>query len=180
MIDRTASPVRVELCPFGPDDFDRLVSWLPTEADLVGWCAGFFRYPLSRSQLEGYLETSKLPNARVIFTARTIDHEPVGHIEVSQIWPHLSSRLSRVLVAPNQRRQGIGSNMIQAALSFSFGQHCVERIDLGVSATNFTAISCYTILGFVQVGKWPNAKLGSQTTDVVWLTMTRDHWAQRP
>ena len=24
--------------PFGRDDFDRLISWLPTEDDLVAWC----------------------------------------------------------------------------------------------------------------------------------------------
>src|SRR5262249_48670260 len=126
MIGKTPSPVRIALCPFGPEDFDRLMSWLPTEDALVEWCAGFFRYPLTHAQLERYLESSKRPNARVIFTARTTDGEAVGHIEVSQIWPHLSSRLSRVLVAPDQRHLGIGSTIIREALSFSFVQHCVD------------------------------------------------------
>lgn len=175
----TASPVRIALRPFGPDDFDRLISWLPTEDDLVQWCAGFFRYPLTHSQLERYLESSKQPNARAIFTARTTDGEAVGHIEVSQIWPHLSSRLSRVLVVPDQRRRGIGSMIIREALSFSFVQHCVDRIDLGVSAANLVAIDCYAKLGFAQVGKWPNALVaGSRTVDVVWMTLTRDRWGR--
>ena len=180
MIEKTASPVRIALCPFGPDDFDRLISWLPTEDDLVEWCAGFFRYPLTHSQLERYLESSRQPNARVIFTARTKDGEAVGHIEVSQIWPHLSSRLSRVLVVPDQRHRGIGSMIIREALSFSFVQHCVDRIDLGVSATNLVAIGCYAKLGFAQVGRWPNALVaGPHTVDVVWMTLTRDKWARR-
>ena len=89
------TPVRIALCPFGPDDFDRLISWLPTENDLIEWCAGFFRYPLTHAQLERYLESSKQPNVRVIFTACTKEGEAVGHIEASHIWPHLSSRLSR-------------------------------------------------------------------------------------
>jgi RimJ/RimL family protein N-acetyltransferase len=179
MIDETASPVRIALCPFGSDDFDRLISWLPTEDDLVEWCAGFFRYPLTHSQLERYLESSKRPNVRVIFTARTKNGEAVGHIEVSHIWPHLSSRLSRVLVAPDLRHRGIGSMIIREALSFSFVQHRVDRIDLGVSATNLAAIGCYAKLAFAQVGKWPNALVvGSHAIDVVWMTLTRDQWAR--
>jgi RimJ/RimL family protein N-acetyltransferase len=160
--------------------FDRLISWLPTEDDLVTWCAGFFRHPLTHAQLEQYLESSKQPNARVIFTARTPDGEAVGHIEVSQIWPHLSSRLSRVLVVPDHRHRGIGSMIIREALSFSFAQHCVDHIDLGVSASNFAAIGCYAKLGFAQVGKWSNAIVtGSHTVDVVWMTLARDKWLRR-
>src|SRR5262245_27059520 len=180
MTGKTISPVGITLRPFGADDFDRLISWLPTEDDLVEWCAGFFRYPLTRAQLERYLESSKQPNARVIFTARTTDGEAVGHIEVSQIWPYLSSRLSRVLVAPDRRHRGIGSTIIREALSFSFVQHCVDRIDLGVSAGNVVAIGCYAKLGFAQVGMWPNAIVaGSHTVDVLWMSLTRDEWAHR-
>ena len=91
MMDKTTSNARVTLHPFGREDFSRLISWLPTEADLVEWCAAFFRYPLTDAQLERYLESTKQPNSRVIFTARSIGGEVVGHIEISQIWPHLSS-----------------------------------------------------------------------------------------
>ena len=67
--------------------------------------------------------------------------------------------------------------IIREALSFSFVQHCVDRIDLGVSATNLAAIGCYAKLGFAQVGKWPNGLVaGSHPIDVVWMTMTRDKW----
>jgi hypothetical protein len=61
MIWKTTSHVRIALSPFGSDDFDRLISWLATEDDLVAWCAGFFRYPLTHAQLEQYLESSKQP-----------------------------------------------------------------------------------------------------------------------
>ena len=179
MIGKVTSPVQIALHPFGRDDFDRLISWLPTEDALVEWCAGFFRYPLNHAQLERYLESSKQPNTRAIFTARAQDGEAVGHIEVSQIWPHLSSRLSRVLVDPARRHRGIGSAMIRQALSFSFVQHGVDRIDLGVSAGNAVAIGCYAKLGFAEVGKWPNAIVaGSRTIDVVWMTLTREKWAR--
>ena len=177
MIGKVTSTDRVTLHPFGRDDFSRLISWLPTEADLIEWCAAFFQYPLTDAQLERYLESTKQPNTRMVFTARSIGVDAVGHIEISQIWPHLSSRLSRVLVAPNQRRRGFASSMVARALSISFDQYFVDRVDVGVSATNSAAIDCYAKLGFRPVGKWPNAiAAGSSTLDVIWMTVTRDTW----
>jgi RimJ/RimL family protein N-acetyltransferase len=178
MATTTAPRVHIELVPFGREDFDRLISWLPTENDLFEWCAAFFSYPLTHSQLERYLESAEVPNARLVFTARSTKDGPVGHVEVSHIWPHLSSRLSRVLVAPDKRHQGIGSAMVRQAVSLSFEQHHVDRIDLGVSATNLVAIGCYSKLGFAQIGRWPNAiSVGSGLMDVTWMTLTRDTWA---
>ena len=42
MMNKTTSKTAVTLHPFGREDFSRLISWLPTEADLVEWCAAFF------------------------------------------------------------------------------------------------------------------------------------------
>jgi RimJ/RimL family protein N-acetyltransferase len=173
------SQTRVDFVPFGPQDFDRLISWVPTKDDLIEWCGAFFSYPLTYSQLEQYLESAKLPTARHVFTARSMKDGPVGHIEVSHIWPHLSSRLSRVLVAPDKRHRGFGSAMIREAASFSFERHAVDRIDVGVSAGNVIAIGCYAKLGFAQVGRWQNAiSVGSGTIDVVWMTLPRHKWAE--
>jgi ribosomal protein S18 acetylase RimI-like enzyme len=175
MIDKATSTIQIALHPFGREDFSRLISWLPTEADLIDWCAAFFRYPLTDAQLERYLESAKQPNSRVIFTARSVGCEAVGHIEISQIWPHLSCRLSRLLVSPSQRRRGFASSMVAQALAIAFEQYFVDRVDLGVSATNSAAIGCYAKLGFKQVGTWPNAiAVGPGTIDVVWMTVTRD------
>jgi len=179
MIGKTTPTPCITLHPFGREDFSRLISWLPTEADLVEWCAAFFRHPLTDAQLERYLESAEQPHSRVIFTARSMDGEAVGHIEISQIWPHLSSRLSRVLVAPDQRRRGVASSMVTQSLLIAFDQYFVDRVDLGVSATNSAAIGCYAKLGFRQVGTWSSAIVtGSSTIDVVWMTVTRDTWTR--
>lgn len=59
MPNKVALSTRTHLVPFGVEDFDRLISWLPSEGDLVDWCAAYFRYPLTRSQLDRYLDSSK-------------------------------------------------------------------------------------------------------------------------
>ena len=168
----------VALRPFDREDFGRLISWVRSEAALVEWCAGFFRYPLDDAQLDRYLESSKQPNARVIWVAESSSGGPVGHVEVSQVWPYLSSLLSRVLVAPDHRRRGIGLAMIAKAMSFSFRQHHVGRIDLGVSAANSAAIACYEKLGFTHVGTWLGGIIaGTGKIDVYWMTVMRDQWS---
>jgi RimJ/RimL family protein N-acetyltransferase len=168
----------VALRPFAREDFGRLISWVQSETALVEWCAGFFRHPLDDAQLDRYLESGKQPNARVIWVAEMSGGDPVGHVEVSQVWPYLSSRLSRVLVAPDHRRRGIGSAMIAKASSFSFRQHHVSRIDLGVSAGNSAAIACYEKLGFTHVGTWQGGIVpGAAKIDVYWMTVMRDQWS---
>ena len=166
------------LRPFERHDFTRLISWLPTEAAHVEWCAAFFRFPLDETQLEQYLESSKQPNGRAVFVGETSSGEAVGHVEISHIWPHLSSRLSRVLVAPAKRHCGIGTSMIAQALTFSFRTHHLARIDLGVSQDNRAAIACYAKLGFEHVGTWTAAMMANKKLiDVYWMTITKENWA---
>ena len=70
--------------------------------------------------------------------------------------------------------------MIAKALSFSFREHHVSRIDLGVSATNTGATACYEKLGFTHVGTWPGGIMtGAGTIDVYWMTVMRDRWRDR-
>jgi len=68
--------------------------------------------------------------------------------------------------------------MIAKALSFSFRQHQVSRIDLGVSAGNTAAIACYGKLGFMHVGTWPDGiVVGAARIDVYWMTVMRNQWS---
>ena len=110
--------------------------------------------------------------AAIIFTAQDHAGEPVGHIEISMIRPHLSCRLSRILVAPDRRGQGIGGAMVARAAAFAFGTYHVKRLDLGVAAGNAAAIACYTRQGFEHVGTWPNAiPTATGSIDVCWMTL---------
>jgi RimJ/RimL family protein N-acetyltransferase len=164
----------VTLRPFDRSTFDRLISWVPTQRALTQWCAAFFRYPLDHTQLQRYLDSAAQSFTRTIFTAHDQAGEPVGHIEISMIWPHLSCRLSRVLVTPDRRGEGIGAAMLARAAAFAFCTHHVDRIDLGVAADNTTAIACYRQQGFVHVGTWPKAiPIDRDTIDVYWMTLKR-------
>jgi RimJ/RimL family protein N-acetyltransferase len=170
----------ITLRPFERSDFKRLISWVPTPEALGQWCGPFFGYPLDESQLQRYLDSACLPNTRAIFTALLPSGEPVGHVELSSIWPYLSSRLSRVLVTPHRRQLGIGAGMVSRAITFSFDTHHVDRIDLGVDADNVVAITCYRRQGFKHVGTWPHAmEAGPKVIDVYWMTASRAAWVSQ-
>jgi RimJ/RimL family protein N-acetyltransferase len=111
---------------------------VPTPEAHGQWCGSFFGYPLDESRLQRYLDSARERNTRAISTALLPSGEPVGHVEISQM-PYLSSRLSRVLVAPDRRQVGIGGAMVSCAVAFSFDKYHVDRIDLGVDALNVVA-----------------------------------------
>jgi RimJ/RimL family protein N-acetyltransferase len=121
------------------------------------------------------LESASQPNVRTIFAAVDEWGDTVGHIGISMIWPHLSSRLSRILVAPSG--EGIGGAMVARAAAFSFETYNVDRIDLGVAANDAPAIACYRKQGFAHVGTWLKA-IPTETVviDVYWMTLTRAAW----
>ncbi len=177
MATSAKTQVRIELRRFDPSDFERLIAWVPTREALGQWCASFFTHPLDEAQLLRYLKSAAEPNNRTIFAAVAGSGEVVGHAEISNTWPHLSSRLSRVLVAPGRRGQGIGGAIFARAIEYSFNEHGVDRIDLGVASDNVVAIACYHAQGFKHVGTWPQAmQVGSKTIDVHWMTIGRSQW----
>ena len=170
----------IALRPFGANDFEALKSWVPTAEALTQWCAAFFKFPLDDLQLRRYLDSAAQPHTREIFTAQTQTGEAIGHIEVSMIWPHLSCRLSRILVDPERRAHGVGRMMVSLAVSHAFDSHQVDRIDLGVSDDNAVAIGCYQREGFTHVGTWQNAIANEvRTINVYWMTLTRAAWLAR-
>jgi RimJ/RimL family protein N-acetyltransferase len=88
--------------------------------------------------------------------------------------------LSRVLVAPDRHKLGIGAGMVSRAITFSFDTLHVDRIDLGVDADNVVAITCYRRQGFKHVGTWPHAMgAGPKVIDVYWMTVSRAAWVSQ-
>ncbi len=176
--------VDIALRPFDESGFARLTSWLPTEEALGRWCGALFRHPLDAPQLFRHLDGADRSHAPLaaVFTAFAVaSGEAIGHVEVSMIWPHLSCRLSRVLVAPGRRGAGYGKAMVARAAAFAFQAHGVARIDLGVAADNTSAIACYERLRFEHVGTWPGGtRVARRVLDVRWMTLNRESWVPPP
>ena len=168
---------RIELIAFMREDIPRLIGWIRSREDLAAWAGAFFTYPLDEAKLERYLSSGQgeSPQRRIFKAVDADSGEAVGHIELSHIWPHLSARISRVLVGdPAFRGHGVGTRIVRALLQQAFAEYSFGRIDLGVDAANRRAIACYQRAGFAHVGTWPQAlKTTVGVIDVYWMSIPR-------
>jgi RimJ/RimL family protein N-acetyltransferase len=171
----------LELRPFAPDDYQRLIGWATSPELLAQWAgAGSFDYPLTEAQLEAYRQTGLGPNAESrIFTAVLAGATPVGHIELGFIRPdNGTGSVCRVLIGPEWRGRGLGTEMVRALLRFGFEAFGLRRIDLRVYGFNETAIRCYTRVGMVREGCLrQGVRVGGQLWDVVLMAILREEWA---
>jgi RimJ/RimL family protein N-acetyltransferase len=168
---------RIELIEFAREDMPRLIGWIQSPEDLSAWAGAFFTYPLDQAKLERYLNSGRgeHPERRIFKAVDAESSEAVGHIELSHIWPHLSARISRVLVGdPALRGHGVGTRIVRALVQQAFAEYSFGHIDLGVDAANRRAIACYRRAGFAHVGTWPQAlNTAAGVIDVYWMSITR-------
>ena len=69
-------------------------------------------------------------------------------------------------VAPCARGQGLGRQILGAALEQAFSWQGVEHVSLAVTASNEAALCLYKSVGFVQVGRMPRAlRVGTEYFD---------------
>lgn len=166
----------IKLQPFTAADRHRLIAWMTDTDTLALWSGSLFTHPLDEKQLAQYhqINDHNLPPFRRI--CKAVDDtrgEVVGHVEISDIWPCLSARISGVLVGEESRRgQGSGEEIVTKAVELAARQFRVDRVDLAVLRQNTSAIRCYQKCGFVRVGRWPNAvNLPDGQADVEWMTL---------
>ncbi|KLU21509.1 hypothetical protein EOS_35670 [Caballeronia mineralivorans PML1(12)] len=166
----------IKLQLFSAKDHQRLITWMADADTLTLWSGSLFTHPLDEKQLAQHHRDDghNLPPFRRIYKA--VDNasgEVVGHVEISDIWPSLSGRISGVLVGEKSRRgQGAGEEIVTKAVELAARQFHVDRVDLAVLRQNAPAIRCYRKCGFVRVGSWPNAvNLPDGHADIEWMTL---------
>ena len=144
----------IELIPFTEADIDRLIGWVDSLETHLLWTASFFEYPLSREPFLKLLQESAERGDRRFYKAvDSATGEAVGHLELGAIdHRNRSTRIGRVLVAPQAQGRGVGTGMMRAALEIAFGRMGMHRVDLWVFDINPRAIACYEKVGFRHEG----------------------------
>jgi ribosomal protein S18 acetylase RimI-like enzyme len=75
-------------------------------------------------------------------------------------------------VVPEARGRGLGRALLQALVDHARGMDGVERVELGVEATNTAARALYHAFGFVTYGVQPDAyRADGQSWDAELMTM---------
>ena len=138
---------------FTREDFQQLISWIDNEHLLMNWAGSLFRFPLTESSLEWYIQDTNEMGKSDAFIYKAIDtatEEVVGHVSIGSISEkNKSGRISRVLVGNTAARgKGYCTEMIKAIVQVGFEDLGLHRISLGVYDFNKSAIRCYEKAGF--------------------------------
>lgn len=138
------------------EDSPVIAKWVRTEKELYQWSAdryGFF--PLEPYSVDEHYVPA-IPTGRFIPLTMTDDDGKVtGHLIIR--YPKedddSSVRIGFVIVDPEIRGKGYGSELIKLAVEFAREKLSVRRIDLGVFVNNPKAQKCYESAGFAPYGE---------------------------
>lgn len=133
------------LHPFGPADFDRLISWIADEKSLLQFAGPILKYPLTREQLQHYLED---PDRQAFAVAEGETGKIIGHSEIYHAGTALP-RLCRLFIGEKSYRgRGYGKALVEKLLEICFSNEHTRAVELNVYSWNLPAIKCYEKVGF--------------------------------
>ncbi len=175
----SAAPA-VLLEPFAPADAPRLAGWVRSPEELFAWAGARFPAPLSEDDLRSHAVRAADP-ACGIRALRVVDPasgEVVGHLELTGLLPEqTSSTLRRVVVAPERRRLGLGTEMVRAAVELAFGNVGLHRVEVRVFDDNHAALALYRRCGFTIEGRLREyRRLGGRFRSAYVLGVLSSEW----
>jgi RimJ/RimL family protein N-acetyltransferase len=104
-----------------------------------------------------------------------VDEQVVGHVDLTggSLYSSLHRARLGVGVEREYRGQGVGSALINAALSWARRERKLNWIDLSVFAHNRQALHLYERLGFRETGRTPDAyRVGTLRIDDVHMVLS--------
>jgi len=134
----------IELKPFKKEDFLTLINWVKNEKNLMQFAGSIFTFPLSKNQLDKYLNDLNRKAYKVVDKTSGFT---IGHSEI--YLNKNTAKLCRILIGNLQYRgKGIGEKIVKELVQISFEEHHVKKIELNVYDWNIAAIKCYEKVGF--------------------------------
>ena len=137
-------------------DSQEICEWVNTDERVFAlWCANRFEYPLTPERFHSELQKLRMDWNDETFVVENDMHEIVGFIDYA-----FNSReegfIKFVLVSPQHRGKGIGSEMLKLIIDYARNISKVKACVLNVFSINKQAIECYRKLGFIEVSETPN------------------------
>lgn len=165
----------VRLEAFTPSDFEMFISWIDTKELLITIAGTVFSYPLTKSQLQNYIDDKKSLPFNVIDVERI---KIIGHAEI-RLSDDRTCKLDKVLIGDKgDRGKGVGLQLIKALLEYSFTNLDVLLVELNVYDWNIAGRKCYEKAGFTVN---PDKKQLTEVDGIKWeatnMTIDRDRWS---
>lgn len=134
----------IKLEPFTQNDFDKLISWIASERELVQFAGPIFSYPLTKNQLNDYLIKEGLIPKKIVDIE---SGEVIGHCELNFL--NEFPRLSRILIGDKKYRgKGLGKQLVTLMMDEIQKIKSTNKIELRVFEWNKNAVKLYEKTGF--------------------------------
>lgn len=135
----------IQLEPFQPVDFDRLISWIDNEDLLITIAGTEFTFPLTHDQLQHYVLVS---NSHLFNVVDIADRKVVGHAQLILSGDGMYKIDKLIIGDKSNRGKGTGQAAINALLEYAFETLNAEIVELNVFDWNTAGIRCYEKCGF--------------------------------
>ncbi|MYL32422.1 GNAT family N-acetyltransferase [Pontibacillus yanchengensis] len=171
----------IRLEKFTQQDFDLLLSWIESKMFMHQWTGNYFTYPLTRNQLETYVDGANVQGATK-YIYKAVHEETgniIGHISITKIdWTNQSGRIGRVLIGDKRYLgKGIGKEMVRKATTIAFDTLHLHRMTLGVFDFNVSAFHTYKKVGYQKEGVLREArKFGDEYWSLIEMSILRRKW----
>ena len=133
---------------FGKYDYQYLERWINGRRIHALWCADLIPYPVTAEAVADILEKDAREWGGHAYIATGAEHEPIGFLSYSVNPGDNSGFLKFVILNPDLRGQGYGTQMIQCALRHAFDITGVDSVRINVFDVNTAARRCYEKAGF--------------------------------
>ncbi len=130
-------------------DLKTVMTWIPDAESCLVWAGPKVRFPLELEQLYQNIEFEKT------LTYSLYDDEKLLALGQIRMFENNRGHLSRIVVNPSSRGQGIGRIFGEELINEAKKLNC-QTISLHVVKDNLTAISLYKKLGFIIPSKQPD------------------------
>lgn len=137
----------IKLEKFTKFDFQRLISWITSEEELICFAGPGFSFPLDDNQLLDYINS----DSRLIFKViDTKSNKVIGHCELNNInYKTKNARICRIMIGDKSfRNKGYCELLIKKLINLAFEDLGLNSLTLKVYENNVKAISCYKNCGF--------------------------------
>lgn len=133
----------IRLESFSPNDFEKLISWVSNEEELIQFAGSIFNFPLTKEQLNDYIKIPGVNAYKVIY-----DNIHIGHAEIN-FTENNPPKLCRILIGDKIiRGRGLCQQIVIALLDVCKEKLSSHIVELNVFDWNESAISCYEKVGF--------------------------------
>ncbi|MFB7225265.1 GNAT family N-acetyltransferase [Streptomyces sp. NPDC056227] len=164
---------RTTFAPLDVDDAELIHEWRsePVTAHELGV------WPRSLSAVRERIERDQEDEDRDDFVVLLPDGTPIGHIALIDQDMADGTAEVMIMLAPQWRGQGLGTDALDALLDLAFGELPLQRIEASTHTDNTACLTALASAGFVHEGTRRSACLhrGSRK-DLAVLAVLRSEW----